>query len=270
MIDFTGPARPLGAEDVRVIAGYLGCHIAAVRAVLAVEAAGKGFSPDGRPIILNEPHVFYRELGAGPKRTEAVKRGLAYQSWGSKPYPKTQVARYAWLADAMAIDETAALKSCSWGASQVMGFNHQAAGFNTVQDFVRAMTISEGAHLYAMARFIVTNDLQLALRRLDWSAFARGYNGSGYAKNAYHTKLASAYAKRPASEKVTPPPSSMAELDALIAMPVADDPAPPVVVVEPPKPPVTPDPAPTVSENETVPPRSFWQRLWAWWRKWIG
>lgn len=228
MIDFVGPARPLGSEDVRIIAGYLGCHIAAVRAVVAIEAAGKGFGPDGRPTILNEPHVFYRELGPGDKRTRAVAGGLAYAKWGAKPYPKTQALRYAWLDEASKIDEAAALKSCSFGMGQVMGFNHQACGFNTVQEFVRAMTLSEGAQLYAMARFIVTNDLQIALRNLDWTRFARGYNGSGYAKNAYHTKLAAAYQRRPASEKVTPSPASLAELNSLIAPPVlAPDPVPP-------------------------------------------
>lgn len=255
MIDFIGPARPLGTEDVRIIAGYLGCHIAAVRAVLAVEAAGKGFSPDKRPIILNEPHVFYRELGPGPKRDTAVRRGLAYAKWGTKPYPRTQPARYAWLGDAMEIDETAALKSCSFGMGQVMGFNHQACGFNTVQDFVRAMTVSEGAQLYAMARFIVTNDLQLALRKLDWTAFARGYNGSAYAKNGYHTKLAAAYAKRPASEKVTPPPSSMDQLNSLIAISPVSSPLPPPAlppVVVPPKPEPAPDP--THAKNASVRP----------------
>ena len=254
MIDFVGPARALGTEDVRTIAGYLGCHVAAVRAVLAIEAAGNGFGPDKRPIILNEPHHFYRQIGPGPKRNEAVRRGLAYQAWGAKPYPRTQAARYAWLADAMGIDEAAALKSCSWGMGQVMGFNHQAAGFNTVQDFVRAMTISEGAQLYAMARFIVTNDLQLALRRLDWRAFARGYNGAAYEKNAYHTKLAAAYQRRPAAERVTPPPASAADLNAMVAMLAPPVPAPKPVPAPAPIAPQPDDPGPTVAENATTAP----------------
>lgn len=240
-MDFAGKALPLTDGDVRTIAGYLGCHVAAVRAVLAVESAGRGFGNDGRPIILNEPHIFWRELGAGAKRDRAVREGLAYQKWGAKPYPRSQPERYAWLARAMAIDETAALKSCSWGLGQVMGFNHKVAGFATVQEFVAAMTHSEGAHLYAMARFIVSNRLQGHLRSLNWSAFARGYNGAGYAKNAYHTKLASAYAKRPASEKVTPPVSTEAQLAALIGKATPPAPARPVPA---PKPQPTPTPAP--------------------------
>jgi hypothetical protein len=213
-MNFSGPARPLEETDVLLIAGYLGCHIAAVRAVLAVESAGKGFGPGKRPIILNEPHIFYREL-AGAAREKAVKDGLAYPVWGAKPYLKTQEGRYSWLNKAMAINETAALRSCSWGLGQVMGFNHKAAGYNTVQQFVEAMTISEGAHLYAMARFIVSKGLQGHLRDLNWVSFALGYNGTGYAKNKYDVKMAQAYAKRPASEKWTPPPTTEAQLNAL-------------------------------------------------------
>ncbi|NBT89135.1 MAG: DUF3380 domain-containing protein, partial [Flavobacteriaceae bacterium] len=32
------------------------------------------------------------------------------------------------------------------------------------------------------------------LKAKDWAGFAKGYNGPAYAKNAYDTKLAGAYA----------------------------------------------------------------------------
>jgi hypothetical protein len=227
---FNGPALGLRDDDVRTIAGYLGCQIAAVRAVLQIEAAGKGFDGKGRPKMLFEPHIFYRELGAGAKRNRAVSEGLAYAKWKPGAYPSDSYPR---LTAAIAIDETAALRSASWGAGQVMGFNHKAAGFDTVQTFVQAMTVSEGAHLYAMARFIVTNKLQRHLRDLNWTGFARGYNGAGYAQNGYHTKLRAAYAARPAGEKITPPVPSDAELRALYSAPAptpkpAPQPLPPV------------------------------------------
>lgn len=210
---FTGKALPLSDSDVRTIAGYLGCEIAAVRAVLQVEAAGKGFDSKGRPKMLFEPHIFYRELGAGAKRDRAVKDGLAYAKWKAGAYPSDSYPR---LEQAMAINKTAALRSASWGLGQVMGFNHKAAGFATVEEFVAAMTHSEGAGLYAMARFIVSKGLQKHLRSKDWAAFAKGYNGAGYAQHGYHTKLAAAYAKRPASERVVPPAATDAQLKALI------------------------------------------------------
>lgn len=213
-MNLKGPALPLSAGDVTTIAGYLGCEVAAVRAVLAIESRGQGFGSDDRPIILNEPHVFYREL-KDAQRSRAIQEGLAYPHQGAKPYPKTQAARYEWLEKASAIDETAALRSCSFGLAQIMGFNHEACGFDTVQDFVKAMTYSEGAQLYAMARFIVTNGLQKHLAAKDWAAFAKGYNGAGYRKNRYDVKLAAAYAKRPRSEKILPLPATQAQLAAL-------------------------------------------------------
>jgi len=44
-----------------------------------------------------------------------------------------------------------------------------------------------------MARFIDTNGLASKLRRHDWTAFARGYNGPGYATNHYDVRLTSSY-----------------------------------------------------------------------------
>ena len=46
-----------------------------------------------------------------------------------------------------------------------------------------------------MARFIIASRLAKPLRDKNWAAFARGYNGAGYAKNAYDKKIASAYAR---------------------------------------------------------------------------
>jgi hypothetical protein len=46
-----------------------------------------------------------------------------------------------------------------------------------------------------MCRYIEVNGLINALKNKDWKAFARGYNGVGYAKNSYDIKLANAYKK---------------------------------------------------------------------------
>ncbi|MCW8039807.1 N-acetylmuramidase domain-containing protein, partial [Acinetobacter entericus] len=51
------------------------------------------------------------------------------------------------------------------------------------------------SQLDAMCRYIKVNGLVNALKNKDWKAFARGYNGSGYAKNNYDVKLANAYIK---------------------------------------------------------------------------
>lgn len=189
--DFRGAAARLDDLDLPRIGHRIGVGEDEIHAFIEVEASGSGFDKAGRPKMLFEPHVFYRNL-AGAARDLAVTRGLAYRTWRRGAYPADSYPR---LVQAMAIDETAALKAASWGLGQVLGENHGAAGFDTVQAMVRAMMDDEAAHLEASIAFIESNHLDDELRRHDWSAFARGYNGAGYAANGYHTKLAAAYAK---------------------------------------------------------------------------
>ena len=189
---FTGPATALTSADIDDVAKFLGANRAAVLAVMEVEAAGAGFDARARPRILFEPHVFYREL-RGAERARAVKAALAYKDWGTRRYPRSSDARYRQLRAAMKINHTAALKSASWGLGQVMGFNYALAGFDSVEAFVNAMVQGEREQLLAMAGFIKSRNLHLPMRRREWSKFARGYNGPGYRKNRYDTKLARAY-----------------------------------------------------------------------------
>lgn len=191
MIEFRGPARRLEDADLSRVGAMVGVGEDEIHAVLEVESAGSGFDSKGRPKILFEPHVFYRNL-SGEKRDRAVREGLAYPTWRTGQYPRDSYPR---LIAAMAIDETAALKACSWGLGQILGENHKACGYETVQEMVKDATLSEGAQLEQMIRFVKSKRLDAALRRHDWAAFARGYNGASYAKHGYHTKLAAAYAK---------------------------------------------------------------------------
>jgi flagellum-specific peptidoglycan hydrolase FlgJ len=56
------------------------------------------------------------------------------------------------------------------------------------------MKRSEGEQLKAFASFIESNPaMHRALQHHDWAAFARAYNGAGYAQNHYDTKIAAAY-----------------------------------------------------------------------------
>lgn len=189
---FKGKAIRLTDIDVARVGRIIGVGEDEIRAVLEVETTGGGFDAQGRPKMLFEPHVFYRELGEGPKRVKAEATGLAYRKWGSAPYLRDSYSR---LQLAMNIDANSALRSASWGIGQVMGFNHKAAGFKTAGDMVAAFCESEAAGLEGMINFIVSEQLDDDLRRHDWSGFARGYNGAGYAAHGYHTKLAAAFVK---------------------------------------------------------------------------
>ncbi len=194
---FVGAAKRIEDMDLPRIGHEISVGEDVIHAILDVESSGSGFDSKNRPKMLFEPHIFYRQLGNTPAREKAVKSKLAYPKW-RRNYPSDSYPR---LYRAMAINETAALRSASWGLGQVMGFNVGACGYNNVQSFVKAMMADEDNHLEAMIAFIQTNNLDDELRALEnaknrsdrisaAAAFARGYNGSGYAKNRYHIRIA--------------------------------------------------------------------------------
>lgn len=190
-MNFAGKAKRLDDIDLPRIGARIGVGEDEIHAILDVEAAGRGFDSKGRPTMLFEPHVFYRELGPGPERDAAVKAGLAYPRW-KRDYPKDSYPR---LLRAMKINMEAALRSCSWGLGQIMGFNCIAAGYATAKDMVLDFLDDEENHLNAMITFIITAKLDRFLRARDWAGFAKGYNGPGFAKNGYDRKLAQAFHK---------------------------------------------------------------------------
>jgi len=190
-MNFKGHARRLKSVDISLLAHTIGCGEDHLHAVMEVETRGGGFDTHGRVKMLFEPHVFYREL-SGSDREVAVSKGLAYRRWGERRYPSDSYPR---LHAAMKIDTDAALRSCSWGLGQIMGFNHKLAGYDSAHSMVVAFLDDEDTHLAGMVEFIISSGLDDELRREDWRGFARGYNGSGYAKHGYHTKLKRAFDK---------------------------------------------------------------------------
>ncbi len=187
-MNFTGKASRLIDMDLPRIGDTIGVGEDEIHAVLDVEARGRGFDSQSRPVMLFEPHIFYRQL-SGTERDTAVRDGLAYKSW-RRNYPRDSYPR---IEQAMKINEEAALRSASWGLGQIMGFNCKLAGYSTAGEMVKAFRDSEAVQLEGMVSFITHAGLDDNLRRHDWRGFAKGYNGTGYAKNAYHTKLAAAY-----------------------------------------------------------------------------
>lgn len=191
------PALHLTDQDFAEVAAALDVQVAAIRAVAEIEAAGRGFLADGRPQILYEAHVFGR-LTSHRHELARDNRGVALSSrrWNRSLYGAAGAHQHdVRLASAAALDWGQAHRACSWGLFQIMGFNHQAVGFLRIDEFVQAMTRGARAHLDAFAAFIRANKLDEALRERRWAAFARRYNGPGFAANSYDTKLANAYAK---------------------------------------------------------------------------
>jgi hypothetical protein len=188
------PVLVLTDADFIRAADLLQVEVATIRAVAEVEAAGRGFLPDARPQILYEAHVFHR-LTAGRHGRARDRRGvlLSVPNWDRSLYGRAGAAQWDRLADAAALDWAAAHRACSWGLFQILGTNHAAVGHPTIDGFVTAMHAGAGPHLDAFVGFVRANRLDGALRRRDWAAFARGYNGPGFAANRYDEKLAAAY-----------------------------------------------------------------------------
>lgn len=190
--------KTLTNEQIKDLANKHDIEYAGLKAVVEVEASGKGFIGDV-PKILYEPHIMYRLLTKKNYitiRNNLMKAhpNLCYPRWGTYKYGAESI-QHKRLEIASQFNRDTALESCSWGLGQVMGFHWKSLGYESLQAFINDMYESEAKQLEAMIRFIKVNGLLLALKNKDWVKFARGYNGSGYAKNKYHIKLANAYAK---------------------------------------------------------------------------
>lgn len=183
---------PLQRKDFEDDAQRIGCDVAAVMAVAAVESKGGGFDPEGFPKTLFEGHWFYKLTKGKFAKSHPT---LCFPTWTKQHYGKTWQEEKARLQLAMSLDRNAAMMSASWGMFQIMGFNHVRCGFKTVQQFVNAMCKDENEQMSAFTEFIINSGLADELRDLRWADFARHYNGPAYAQNKYDEKLAKAYAK---------------------------------------------------------------------------
>lgn len=196
--------RPLMHADFVEVGEERGFEPAALKAVAKVESSGAGFLEDGRPKIVFEGHVYWDRLelyGHDPQRLLAedlARSAVLYRRWRDRPPDAYNRDQYDRLDEARSFDPTihtgASFESCSWGRFQVMGYHAVTLGYPSVGAFVSEMHRDERAHLEAFLRYVAENDLEAAIRRHDWAAFARGYNGPAYRANRYDEKLAQAYA----------------------------------------------------------------------------
>lgn len=187
---FTNLDAPAATEtDIAGFAAQLGCTVKQIKAIAAVESAGGGFTKSGRPKILFERHYFWRLTnGRFGLRTcsNAKAGGYSEDSWEK-------------LCLAACLDPDAAFSSASWGKFQVMGAHWNKLDYRSPIAMAYSMTRSEGDHYEALVRYIKAFGLVEEARALstnpeDNRPFAAGYNGSGYRKFSYHSKLAKAMA----------------------------------------------------------------------------
>lgn len=180
---------PLTRADFEAVAQQLGAEWEAVAAVAEVESGPLGgFANDGRPIILFERHLFSRKTSS---QFDASHPNISNRTPGG--YPRSQADRWAQLAQAFELNAEAALQSASYGRFQVLGQNFSNLGMANAHEYVSKLARSERDQLDAFVGFVRANNLTDELQRKDWAAFARAYNGPGYAANQYDVKMAQAY-----------------------------------------------------------------------------
>ena len=190
--------------DLVNAAQRLDVPLAAVYAVNEVESKSMGFLDIGKPVILFERHIMYRQLSKVRHESDnpADLKRRADQLAAAHPAivnPKAGgyvggSAEHQRLGSARVLNDIAALESASWGAFQIMGFHWKRLGYASAQDFVASMSTNESQQFDAFVRFIETDPaLYKALKARKWVEFAKLYNGPDYQRNLYDIKLQRAY-----------------------------------------------------------------------------
>ena len=188
----------LTEEDFRTVADELGVEVAAIKAVVKIEAGAnlKGFWAPGVPVANYVPSLFnkYKAKAKGRKDKDAkVPSGLSGYA----------LKKWTALTNARKINADAADMGTYWGMFQIGGFNYKLCGCETVEEMVEKVCQSELSQLEMFAVFIRNSGMLDALRKKDWAAFARKYNGPSYAKRGYHTRMAKEYANYKNESKKT-------------------------------------------------------------------
>jgi hypothetical protein len=172
------------------IAAYalrLGCTVKQLRAVAKVESGGSAFDNAGRPKILFERHIFHRLTDGrwdGSSFSNAAPGGYDESSWSK-------------LTQAAAKDHDAAFSSISIGKFQIMGSNWHALGYASPLEMAYSASVSEAGSYDMLARFIEANGLKAKLQAISTNPatcrpFAASFNGPGYERFSYHSKIADA------------------------------------------------------------------------------
>jgi uncharacterized protein YgiM (DUF1202 family) len=182
---------------LQALSAHHGIDVGCAVAVLCVESAGKGFEQNNadRMIIRFENHKFWSFWGK--RQAEKFSQHFRYSSaepwkghqWRSaatdpwEDFHGSQAAEWNVLEFARGLDDTAALKSISMGAPQIMGFNFASMGFASVQDMFEKFSKDIRYHIIGFFDFLAATKPMLgALKEHDFAGFATLYNGLGQAQ----------------------------------------------------------------------------------------
>ena len=178
-------------RDFEIVAKELGVEVAAIKAVVDIEGGSqmKGVWAAGVPVINFDRSMYARfrskAESKAPDKNAKVPPGLkgyAHKEWSQ-------------LVNARRVNAQGANLGTFWGMFQIGGFNYRQCGCKSVEEFVERMSYSDFEQLELFAAFITSGGMLQDLRNKNWAGFARKYNGPGYARRGYHTRMAAAYRK---------------------------------------------------------------------------
>jgi hypothetical protein len=190
------------------LSGRLKIDPAVAVAVLCVESCGKGFGPEGKLIIRFENHIFWRYWGkSSPSEfgnhfafdEKKPWRGHRFRSsakgrWKSV-HGKGQTREWEVFEFARFEHPRFSVYSISMGMPQIMGFNHRRIGYKSVGQMFKSFQRGEASQIIGLFDFVAAPESNLlsALRKKDFLAFAREYNGPGQAER--YARLIEGYAE---------------------------------------------------------------------------
>lgn len=161
-----------------------------VKAVVVVESAGTGFYTKGKYkgelTVRFEGHHFRRFTKGKYDKTHPR---LSYSNWKLGFKYNRGINEFGRFFEAFELNNEAAWLSTSWGLFQIMGFNYESCGYDSVKEMIIDFYKSEENQLKAFLNYCEYNKILDDLREGRYTAFARVYNGSNYAVNGYHIKL---------------------------------------------------------------------------------
>ncbi|HEY8101306.1 MAG TPA: N-acetylmuramidase family protein [Burkholderiaceae bacterium] len=174
------PISGISENQFQTIAERLGCEIAAVKAVTYTETGGGGYLENGLPKILYERHKFYRFT----KPTSGPHPFTKFPDI-CNPTPggyKGGIHEYERLIKAAKLNKEAAIKSCSWGAFQVLAEYHKEMKYLTAAEVANKCmrSIDDQIEIFIAYLTSVSHAAKRALIRKDWVKFTAAYNGDDW------------------------------------------------------------------------------------------
>lgn len=190
-------ATKITADEMEAIALELGDNNTnRLRAVAVVESSGSGWFNSGLPKILWERHKFWQWVKNSSSRVVSWFANPAAGDYTMDVNKNGVNDSWEKLSLAIGKEPLAALQSISIGKFQVLGRYYRECGYNHPIEMLYACSRSEYAQYCLLRDYIlkVANCkdafLQINSNPNDCRVFAKAYNGAGYDKYDYHTKIA--------------------------------------------------------------------------------